>query len=427
MPPSELWPLLPLAIWGARSGLLFGAQKLAARDHLSLATLSTALALFCWPFSAAVWTRLGNVLGDLKAWPWASHCFALALKLRPQYIEAQLGAGTAALINPHTTATERWQKADWHLLQAYFLRRGRPCNLPSVETAPGIPLAENEPSSPELADAFKMKLNWLQEQNLLPPECLKTEHSNTPEAQTALYLERPSWPHSPLQNCPTTDVYRAYRESPGLAWYDGLLEPEALQTLLQFCQRSTFWHHRYQNGYLGAYLDDGFTCPLLYQIATALQESLPELLGELQLVYMWSFKCHHRGTGVALHHDSATVNVNFWLTPDSANRNNKSGGLCVYTTEPPDNWDLERYAVSPQQIRTFLEARTAEPQFIPYRQNRVVIFNSRLFHATQDFDFEPGYAQQRINVTLLFGRQPLRYHPKQPLPEQLWQEGLKTN
>ena len=40
---------------------------------------------------------------------------------------------------------------------------------------------------------------------------------------------------------------------------------------------------------------------------------------------------------------------------------------------------------------------------VPYRRNRVVIFDSDLFHRTDDLDFRPGYENRRINVTMLFG------------------------
>ena len=41
---------------------------------------------------------------------------------------------------------------------------------------------------------------------------------------------------------------------------------------------------------------------------------------------------------------------------------------------------------------------------VPHRQNRVVLFNSDLFHETARFTFKPGYKNRRINVTMLFGR-----------------------
>ena len=40
---------------------------------------------------------------------------------------------------------------------------------------------------------------------------------------------------------------------------------------------------------------------------------------------------------------------------------------------------------------------------MPYRANRAVIFNSELLHQTNKVRFKPGYANRRINVTLLYG------------------------
>lgn len=40
--------------------------------------------------------------------------------------------------------------------------------------------------------------------------------------------------------------------------------------------------------------------------------------------------------GIKVHADSATVNLNFWVTPDQANLDPESGGLVVYPKVPPN-------------------------------------------------------------------------------------------
>jgi hypothetical protein len=52
-------------------------------------------------------------------------------------------------------------------------------------------------------------------------------------------------------------------------------------------------------------------------------------------------------------------------------------------------------------VRDFLS--DAEQVRVPYKQNRMVIFNSNLFHESQTPRFRPGYTNRRINLTLLFG------------------------
>ena len=51
----------------------------------------------------------------------------------------------------------------------------------------------------------------------------------------------------------------------------------------------------------------------------------------------------------------------------------------------------------------FLADSGASSLRIPYRCNRAAIFDSDLFHRTDDFRFRPGYANRRVNVTLLYG------------------------
>jgi hypothetical protein len=49
---------------------------------------------------------------------------------------------------------------------------------------------------------------------------------------------------------------------------------------------------------------------------------------------------------------------------------------------------------------------------VPYKENRVVLFNSNLFHETDKFHFKPGYKNRRINITLLFGKRGKGYLEK---------------
>ena len=53
--------------------------------------------------------------------------------------------------------------------------------------------------------------------------------------------------------------------------------------------------------------------------------------------------------------------------------------------------------------RRLLEAG-AEPLDVAYRENRLVLFDSSLYHETQPFSFEQGrYTARRLNFTFLFG------------------------
>jgi hypothetical protein len=199
---------------------------------------------------------------------------------------------------------------------------------------------------------------------------------------------------------------------PGIAWIDGFLDPKALERLRRFCLEATIWNdisHNFQTdpvprGYLGAYAADGLLAPLLFQIADELGRALPHIIGSHPLHQMWAYKYEETLEGIAIHGDGAAVNVNFWLTPDAANLDPETGGLTVYPAKAPKQMDFVAINQDPAAIHRFLAGTGVQPVNIPYRQNRCVIFNSDLFHATQSLRFKPGYENRRVNMTMLFGR-----------------------
>ncbi|MEO7478845.1 MAG: tetratricopeptide repeat protein [Lysobacteraceae bacterium] len=202
---------------------------------------------------------------------------------------------------------------------------------------------------------------------------------------------------------------------PGITWIDNLLRPETLDALRRYCMGSTFWfdfHH--VNGYLGAFFEDGFAAPLLLQIAQELRQRFPDIFRDYKLTQLWAFKYDSRLEGIELHADIAAVNLNFWITPDTANLDPESGGLVVWDKSAPPDWGLDEFntsTVSGQaRIQRFLHDSGAQAVRIPYRQNRAVLFNSDLFHRTDTIDFREGYANRRINITMLFGRREGRTH-----------------
>lgn len=198
---------------------------------------------------------------------------------------------------------------------------------------------------------------------------------------------------------------------PGVVVVDDFLTPEALRSLRAFCLESTVWSiNRYTNGYLGAFFREGFSCPLLLQIAEELQRFLPRVIGKRPLLHLWGYKYDSTMSGIATHADFAAVNVNFWITPDDANLDPESGGLIVHDLEAPLNWDFLTYNDDRFTMQALLKQKGARTINVPYRQNRVVIFNSDLFHATAPFNFRPGYENRRLNITMLYGR---REHAKE--------------
>jgi hypothetical protein len=208
------------------------------------------------------------------------------------------------------------------------------------------------------------------------------------------------------------EVAARYAVPPGICWIDGLLSPTALNELTAFALESTIWSdiaHNYvdgevSRGYLGAYSGNGFCAPLLFQVAEELSRALPDVFGGRPLRQMWAYKYEASLEGIAIHGDDAGINVNFWITPDEANLAPETGGLVVYPVEAPPDWNFVDINQDQARIRSFLTGSGVVPLNIPYRQNRAVIFNSDLFHATAPLRFRPGYENRRINVTMLFGQ-----------------------
>jgi tetratricopeptide (TPR) repeat protein len=197
-----------------------------------------------------------------------------------------------------------------------------------------------------------------------------------------------------------------FQSASGITVVDNFLSGNALQNLRLFCLESTVWlNNRYKGGRLGAFFNEGFNCPLLLQIAEELRVKLQRIIGKRHpLRQLWAFKLGDNNSGRgSTHADFASVNVNFWITPDEANLDEDSGGLLIYNTEAPIDWEFDTYNNKPDFIERFLNNQDATTISIPYRQNRAVIFNSDLFHGTAPVQFRSGFENRRINITMLYG------------------------
>jgi tetratricopeptide (TPR) repeat protein len=196
-----------------------------------------------------------------------------------------------------------------------------------------------------------------------------------------------------------------FENAPGMTYFDGVLSPVALDALRRFLLESTIWSDfRYHRGYLGAFLNDGLACPLLLQIAEDFRREFPDIFKDHKLLQCWAYKYDSRLQGIDVHADIAAVNVNFWVTPDSANLGRGNGGLVVHKIEAPLDWRFKAYNMDQKRIRRFLAENDTGKMVVPHAENRAVFFNSDLFHETDTIEFMPGYENRRINVTMLFGR-----------------------
>ena len=221
---------------------------------------------------------------------------------------------------------------------------------------------------------------------------------------TLLYLP----PTKPLPHAVNPDLdFAALEESylssdPNILFFDNFLTPEALQGLIDFCNEGTIYFDT-REGYLGAYLDEGLGTPLLLQIADELRWRFPMIVGDLPLGNAWSYKYDSTGKGIRIHADQAVVNLNFWITPDDANLDPTSGGLVVYERPPPEDWTFADYNHFQNEGKIKDYVAGGKNVVVPYRQNRLVMFHSKLFHKTDSHRFKKGLFNRRINLTFLFG------------------------
>lgn len=369
------------------------------------------------PEHAEALNNLGIVLQTQGKLEKAADAFQQALTLKPQYANAHYHLGLVRLWQGREpealTAFQRSADLTYHHgrgLAPPFVTKARIKHdyeqlhyLDTHSSPTPIPpeyretLATIHRRIPELPpDAVFVPLTD-QEQRLLAPSFHRFLHIRpTPRlSQSAI---NPQLDPSIIET-----RYRSTK--PEVMFVDDVLTPEALAALRAFCLESTIWKRDYQNGYIGTFLANGFASPLLLQLAEELRTRFPNIFQDHRLQQAWAFKHDSTRRGLNIHADAAAVNVNFWITPDEANRNPESGGLVVWDKEAPDDWDFAEYNNdrNKHKIQEFLEKQGANPITIPHRQNRAVIFNSNLFHETDVIEFHDAYESRRINVTLLYG------------------------
>ena len=425
---------------------------LLEQGKLDQAAAAYQQALRLNPNSAEAHNNLGVALKEQGKFEQAVASYEQALKLNSQHVEAQNNLGVAlrdhgkldeavAAFTQTLVLRPGYVKAHYDRAFAYLWKGeiGRAVEdfRASAETKQnhGWPIQDSTVSK------ARMKHDAEQVQHLMDRGLLGQAHAGYLEMlrqlrQRAAQERGPAWrmPVSPGEmtaiapsfnrilhsaDCPelpgrainpALDVAaieaRYNAKQPEIMYVDGLLTEEALRSLRRFCLDSTVWKRDYPNGYLGAFLGDGFASPLLLQISEELRSKLPGVFHQHKLTQSWAFKYDSALTGLNMHADAAAVNVNFWITPDEANLDPDHGGLVVWDREAPRDWNFKEYnnAGNEPKVLAWLKQQGAQAVTIPYRCNRAVIFNSDLFHASDRISFKEGYENRRVNITLLYGR-----------------------
>jgi Flp pilus assembly protein TadD len=419
----------------------FQAGRLAEAER----TYRTALTLV--PDDAAVTHNLGVAIAAQGNHRAAVGCFEEALRADPNFVSAHFNRGVAlirlgeteAAIKALTRATqldpqlyeahrvlgflwlsrgERGRSLD-HFARTYELRRGddrTTLALKSLTTATRHKLEHDAEQFLYLShrtrdrSRFELLARSYRAVAAQLPDTTTTlsdaqidalgDDYNTPIHARAA----PEVAGSAINERTDQDTLAAQFDELGAVFVDDLLTPQALDSLRRFLLESTIWHDfSHIEGFVASYLEDGLACPLLLQIADEIRGRFPEILGKYSLSQAWAFKGLEEQAAVDVHADDAAVSVNFWVTPTEANLDPQHGGLVICREPPPDDWKIKEYDTDRARIVTFLAQNAGRNLVVPYRQNRAVIFRSRLFHYSDSPKFAPDYENHRLNLTLLYG------------------------
>jgi len=397
------------------------------KDNPEAAIDSYKQALKIKPDYAEAYNNMGNILKDQDDLEAAIDSYKQAINIKPDYAEAYSNLGVAFI------GVGKRDNALLNLRKSHELIRGKdPVNSfhKSFLTISKAKIDHDIDQFKYLADSgyevekfqalselyrdVSLEIDWsgkeIQQLSIKHRKLLKETYNRTINVLEAPELADGALSDT-LERGKITKDY--FKHDHGLTYIDNFLMPSALNSVRKFLLGSTIWFDIKIGGYLGAYLKEGLACPLLLQIADELRINFPEIFKYHQLKQLWAYKYDSRAykddnglTGIKAHADQAAVNVNFWITPATANLNPESGGLIVYNTPAPLEWDFKAYNYnnSEEKIVKYLENGSHEKSIVPYNENRVVIFNSNLIHETDRFEFKEGYENRRINVTMLFGR-----------------------
>ena len=217
----------------------------------------------------------------------------------------------------------------------------------------------------------------------------------------------------------------------GVLIIDDVFTAEGLEALQEYTLENTMWHTGKPSGYMCAFMENGFSSPLVAQTTFELQEALPEVFCDHRLSQVWGYKYPDGdlSDGIGRHSDYAAINVNCWTTAAESIEEG-TGGMIVWPVKPPSSWEESgqyngltsiaayfnpidrRYEIRgnrtlkklTEESNKFSDDFEKDRVKVPYRQNRCVIFNSAYIHTTDKVRFGVGYDTRRVNLTFLFGK-----------------------
>ena len=199
------------------------------------------------------------------------------------------------------------------------------------------------------------------------------------------------------------EIEMTYTSSnPEIVVIDDFLTQDFLEDLRVFFRCANIFKYPYSRGYIGAFLGKGMANKALLEFSTELRKSLKKIFLNYYLSQAWSFKYDAKREGIGVHADDASVNVNFWITDNSANMNSDNGGMIIWKKTPNDNATFKDFNSLESIDKIKDEVKDTDFMRVPYKSNRAVIFNSKLYHVTDKIEFKDNYKDRRVNITFLY-------------------------
>ena len=205
------------------------------------------------------------------------------------------------------------------------------------------------------------------------------------------------------QSLDFSQIENSYCSSnPEVVIIDNFLSKDFLSELQVFFRCSNIFKYPYSRGYIGAFLGKGMANRPLLEFSDELKKTFKKIFKNYYLSQAWAFKYDSKQDGIGIHADDARVNVNFWITDSNSNKNPQNGGLIVWKKTPDLDASFNDFNSLKSIDKMSKEVENSEYIKVPYQSNRVVIFNSKLYHATDKIEFRDNYIDRRVNVTFLY-------------------------
>lgn len=180
---------------------------------------------------------------------------------------------------------------------------------------------------------------------------------------------------------------------------DGVLNPAALQQLRSELLSSWAWHHRAQPGYVLCLSQP--ESAVMGDVVASLTDVLASCAPGINACEQWAF-LHQRPFDEFVHSDIGTYVWTLWLTPERWDRSPDTSGLRLFPLARPDGMPNRR-----DRTLAYFEANpVAASAYVPYHENRAVMFPASTFHSIGPCHFDASDVERmRCSVSVFLDDQ----------------------